>query len=926
MFFSLRFGIENLVRNKGRSLAALAGGLLAITLIAGANISVDVATNKILLIALNETPVDFIVIHGDLEGVPGITGKLEKLEGIEVAEPVVKASVNVMLKPSEYESSSNWASILGVDPSFDRISEKIGFAKEVEFDLKDNEMLITEDFLSWLCSSGTDFQVGDNVTLYLGPEYWDSKELQWDPFTFKIKGIVNPWGMFYSEIVISRDRAINIVQMYGGMEYVEGITAARWDRSVDIEPMVMYRGGSMCLVLIDRDQVITPADLEGTKRNLEFIRADIELALSGEEIYVQTPIVNSIDRFSSQLESARVLFLVASVPVIALGIYLAMIGTDVGFSRRRSEIALLKSRGASNRQITNLLLTEATILGIVAGVIGLLLGALVTSMVIVPLPVGQSLGTSNITQIGISSTTIIICIFLGVVIMGIASIRPVKRINKIRIIEALGKYSAAYEKEEYKRTVDIILVLFPTAIYSVLLVIQGDLWGGPNLLMFVLFIFMAVGALLLPFTPFMLILGLTGLLTRGTTKTYELVSRIFKPVVGSLYPLIARNLSRNPRRTSRVAVLIALSLAFGTFIMVFSSSEEKQQESRIIFTVGSDIKITDAWSLHPDNLTKIIGVDEVCGIMQDWADSRVGGIEVYAFDPEKYARCVEDNKYMTDNLRKLLGELALEKRGALVFSSKKVDRWEKGEDIVLPLHSSGITKQMNLTILGFFGYGPGLDSTLYENAYSDTSVVIIRDDYLEEQIPERSMQGYPTILVKKRKDTDSTALMKKILSDNPDLSEWSVQSVESKLKTLYEDPMILAGFSFMHLEFGFTLIMATFGLGLIMFMAATERESEVAGMIARGLSKGQVMKVLTGEAFSIVLIAFLIGVPVGTLIVLILRTVMNQSMGLTIPLPFVFPSILLLLLGLTAVSLTVASFLSAVKVSRINLSEALRIR
>jgi ABC-type antimicrobial peptide transport system permease subunit len=932
LFFSIRMGITNIIRNRTRTLVALAGGLLAITLIAGANISVDVATQKVLALALEESPLDLIVLMEDVEDLSVVSEELEAFDEIEVTEPVVVAAAELLLNVSPTESRQMWTGVLGVEPGFDRLADKLGFDEDVDFDLGDDEILITQDFLRWLEAEGSDISTGDEIELcYYSPVFGEREETyRWECNAFRIAGFMGIEALdmpfFYGniELVTNTETAR---RMGFGSEgpFPIGLPGVRVEapRSIDANWGVDFPGGlsvTSYLVLVDREQVILPADIDGTRDNLEDLRYEIRLALGGDIISLESPIENVIEIYSGELDVVRVIFLVGSLPVIALGIYLAMIGIDVGFGRRRTEVALLKCRGASAQQITNLFMTESVILGIIAGIVGLLLGALTTSLIIVPLPEGQTLSLSpaDLSRIGISITTASICVVLGVVIMFIASFRPVRRIRNIDIIEALGKYSASYEREEYRRRLDLVFVILPLFIYTTILFIE-EIGRMPTLLAFVLMIAMSVGVLILPFTPLMLILGITRLLTRGTSRTYEITSRVFKPVVGELHPLIARNLSRNPRRTARVAALIALSLAFGTFIMVYSKSDEVSMLSNLEFSIGADVKISDPGTLSADDLEEIEGVQDACDIVM--ARSSFWYMAIYGLDPGEYENCVGENRFFSRRLEGLLEELEATENGALVFISDDQVPWEEGEEVRLPVDSymGDETAYINFTLLGFFRNAPGLEDTLYRYG----SAMIMKRDALEAQLTVEPDEGY--ILVKASEGVNQTDLAGRILDENPGLHEGNVESVEGELKVL-RDPFIRAAYSFMELEFAFTLIMATFGLGLIMFMAATERENEVAGLVARGMGKIQVMKVMTGEAFSIVLLGFAIGVPVGLFTVFVLRTAMMKAMNLTIPAPIVFPLLLFLLLGLTAVALVVASLVSSIKVSRISLSEALRVR
>ena len=56
--FSLVWGFRSVLKGKGRSVIALMGALLAVTLIEGANVSVDIAARGLLLVAMDKVPID----------------------------------------------------------------------------------------------------------------------------------------------------------------------------------------------------------------------------------------------------------------------------------------------------------------------------------------------------------------------------------------------------------------------------------------------------------------------------------------------------------------------------------------------------------------------------------------------------------------------------------------------------------------------------------------------------------------------------------------------------------------------------------------------------------------------------------------------------------------------------------------------------
>src|SRR5206468_9882388 len=70
----------------------------------------------------------------------------------------------------------------------------------------------------------------------------------------------------------------------------------------------------------------------------------------------------------------RIIDFALSTPVWLLGIYLGAIGVDLGHAERRRELAVLKTRGATPRQLVGLLLVEAALGGAIAAIVGLLAG------------------------------------------------------------------------------------------------------------------------------------------------------------------------------------------------------------------------------------------------------------------------------------------------------------------------------------------------------------------------------------------------------------------------------------------------------------------------------------------------------------------------------------------------------------------------
>jgi putative ABC transport system permease protein len=153
-----------------------------------------------------------------------------------------------------------------------------------------------------------------------------------------------------------------------------------------------------------------------------------------EEIQTNIPYVEA--RTVKQLASAEMnilgkienmMFLITIVGLIAsaLGVMTTMITSVI---ERQKEIGLMKSVGAENKKIISLFLSEATIIGIIGGILGYLIGILLAQFI------GFSVFSMSITP---RFEVIPISIGISVGVALLASILPVRRAVSIEPVIVL---------------------------------------------------------------------------------------------------------------------------------------------------------------------------------------------------------------------------------------------------------------------------------------------------------------------------------------------------------------------------------------------------------------------------------------------------------------------------------------------------------
>lgn len=117
----------------------------------------------------------------------------------------------------------------------------------------------------------------------------------------------------------------------------------------------------------------------------------------------------------------NMMFLITIVALIAsaLGVMTTMITSVI---ERQKEIGLMKSIGAENKRIITLFLSEATIIGVIGGILGYLIGIILAQFI------GLSVFKMSITP-RFEVIPIVIMISIGIVLL--ASILPVRRAVKV---------------------------------------------------------------------------------------------------------------------------------------------------------------------------------------------------------------------------------------------------------------------------------------------------------------------------------------------------------------------------------------------------------------------------------------------------------------------------------------------------------------
>ena len=335
---------------------------------------------------------------------------------------------------------------------------------------------------------------------------------------------------------------------------------------------------------------VTPDELS-TRLNADLPK-DIEAKTGAEDAAQQSADIK--DGFSF-LTTFLLVFAGISVFV---GAFLIFNTFSITVAQRTREFGMLRTLGASSRQVLTTVISEALLLGVIASILGIVAGlgfvALVTGAF---KAMGFELPQSGIV---INAPSIVVPLIVGIVSTLLSSIVPALRATRVTPLEALRDDAQGRDRPSRRRVwVARALVLLG------ILAIAGGLFGTSSF------------GSALPLLGLGLILLFVGIAMLAGTLVTPLASAVGRPIErlrGVTGRLARENTLRNPSRTATTSAALMIGVALVVFAAVFASSATKSVGDALDETFAGDLIIasTDGFSpISPDIARQVAKVDGV---------------------------------------------------------------------------------------------------------------------------------------------------------------------------------------------------------------------------------------------------------------------------------------------------------------------------
>jgi putative ABC transport system permease protein len=613
----------------------------------------------------------------------------------------------------------------------------------------------------------------------------------------------------------------------------------------------------------------------------------------------------ALDAARSDAAYAQVLFLFLGLPGAVLAGLLTGAVTAAGALRRRQEQALLRTRGATSRQLVGLAAVEAGLVGMAGAVLGLGATALVGRLAFGSVRFGTSAATAL--------AWILSAALVGLLIAAASILLPAYRDLRTATVAAARQPVGRQRGPWWARYgVDVVLIVGGSVVvwaasgngYQLVLAPEGvtsisvSYWAfaGPALLW--------VGAGLLAWRLVDLLLG------RGR----RLVGRGLRPLAGELADTAAAMLARRRRSLARSIVLLALALAFAASTATFNATYRAQAEVDAQLTNGADITVAEPPVTEPRGssvgpaaagpIAAVPGVRAVQPVQHRFAYIGPDLQDLYGVRPATIASAtaLQDTYFQGGSARALMDQLAAHPDSVLVSAETVKDyQLHPGNLLNLRLQDSR-TRQLTTVPFHYIGI-----VNEFPTAPKD-SFFVANATYIAQQTGSNAVGAF---LV----DTggqNTTAIAQRIRTLVG--TSATVTDIARTRSTIGSSltAVDLAGLT--RVELAFALLLAAAAGGLVLALGLTERRRTFAIAAALGATGRQLHGLVAAETSTLALGGVVAGAGIGWALSEVLVTVLTGVFDpppdvLTVPWPY-----------LAAVTVTVVAALATAAAVAIQLA------
>jgi putative ABC transport system permease protein len=565
---------------------------------------------------------------------------------------------------------------------------------------------------------------------------------------------------------------------------------------------------------------------------------------------------------------------------------------SITVAQRIREIAMLRTIGASRRQILTSVLLEGFVTAVIGSVIGIFAGLLIARGITALFDaVGFGLPS---TSPELSTTGIVLGLIVGLGVTLVSALIPAVRATRIPPMAGLRE-GATLPRSRFARYSPYLALLL--ALAGAALIANGVTGSG---------------------AASQRLLGMAGgavLVFLAVAMTARFAVPVLARIVGA--PLAWRasgalardNAMRNPARTARTAAALMIGVGLVVFVAVFAAGLRTSFTSALDKSLKSDLIVTPSdqnggGTLSPSivpALEGVPGIDTASALSQGDVrrDGRHGGVEngLYGVDPKTIGKVYTFEWVEGDD--SVLNKL--NDRGILLEKSEASSLHAAVGDRVNLLSNS--RKRATVTVLGIYK-----DDTLLQNGIVNADLLRRLTDLKGAQLVLATVDPgvNPEAVVKRAEARLSAQFPTAKLQSNAEFKQSIADQVNTLLALIYA-------------LLGVSVLISLFGIVNTLLLSVYERTREIGMLRAIGMTRRQLRRTIRFESAITAVIGSLLGLVIGVVFGWIVTEGLSSE-GLVFAIPW--GTLIVCLLGAAFVGILAGAW-PAWRASRLRILEAL---
>ena len=508
---------------------------------------------------------------------------------------------------------------------------------------------------------------------------------------------------------------------------------------------------------------------------------------------------------------------------ILVGAFIIANTFSIIVAQRSREMALLRAIGASRKQVRRSVLAEATVVGLVASVLGLFAGLGVAA------GIKGLFGVMGFEIPGgpvvVSTKTIVTALMTGVGVTVGSAWLPARRGSKVAPVAAMRAQDVEAGRSSRKRTVAGLAI---TGV-GVAALAAGLSGSGVSLVgLGALAVFVGVAVLgPLVARPAVRVLG-APLRLRGTTGS-----------------LARQNAMRNPKRTAATASALMIGVGLVAFITIFAASTKQSfsdsadRKLHTDFVIDSGLfdegglspDLTAALRTHPE-LSAVLGLRNAPALV----DGRPSTLEAFQVDAISQ---IADLGTVTGDVTKLGADGI-----AVLDTTAKSHGWKLGDAIPVTFAKTGSTP---FTIRAIFTDSEEWVGKQFVSTQAFDANV---SDQFDSKIFVKAAPGVSKAEARSIVDSESKGYALAKVQTFAEFKASMAQQIDKILTMVYA-------------LLGLAVVIALMGIANTLALSIFERTRELGLLRAVGMSRKQVRATIRWEAVIIAMLGTTLGLGIG---------------------------------------------------------------